>query len=127
MLDFPLEELDVGRARLALVIARQRQHVVGHVEAVGLAGRADAARRQQNVDAPARAEVEHRLALFQFGKSGRIAAAERRQHRLFRQGAGFVVGVQIGGDGLAPASAPPSPQAEPQHEPGARTLRAASA
>jgi hypothetical protein len=30
--------------------------------------------------------------------------------------------------GLAPASAAPSPQAEPpQHEPGARTLRAASA
>jgi hypothetical protein len=34
MLDFPLEELDVCRARLALIFARERQHAVRHVEAV---------------------------------------------------------------------------------------------
>ena len=44
-LDFALEELDVLDARFALVLARQRQHLVGHVEAVGLAGGADAPRR----------------------------------------------------------------------------------
>ena len=54
-LDRALQELDVGRAGLALVVARERQHLVGHVEPVGLAGRPDALRRQQHVDAAARA------------------------------------------------------------------------
>ena len=58
-----LEELDVLGARLALVLAREREHLVGHVEAVGLAARADAARREQHVDAAAGAEIEHGLAL----------------------------------------------------------------
>ena len=75
--DLALEELDVLRAGLALVLAREREHLVGHVEAVGLAGRADAARREQHVDAAAGAEVEHRLARFQFGERGWIAASER--------------------------------------------------
>ena len=62
VLDLALEELDVLHAGFALVLAGQRQHLVGHVEAVSLAGRADAARREQHVDAAARAEIEHRLA-----------------------------------------------------------------
>ena len=62
VLDLALEELDVGGAGLALVFARQGEHVVGHVEAVGLARGPDAARGEQHIDAAAGAEVEHRLA-----------------------------------------------------------------
>ena len=80
-----LQELDVRRAGLALVLARERQHLVGHVEAVGLAGRADASRREQDVDAAAGPEVEHRLAGFSCEQRGRVAAAERRRHRVRRQ------------------------------------------
>ena len=39
--DFPFEELDVLHTRLALVLASQGEHFVGHVEAVGFAGRPD--------------------------------------------------------------------------------------
>ena len=120
----PLRNSTLVGARLPLVFARERQHLVGHVEAVGFAGGADAAGREQHVDAAARAEVEDRLALFEFGERGRVAAAERGQHRLFRQGAGFVIGVEIGGDRVR---CRPAPRRAPQHEPGARTLRAASA
>ena len=65
VLDLALQELDVLDAGLALILSRQRQHLVGHVEAVGLARRTDAPGRQQHVDAAARAEVEHGLAGFQ--------------------------------------------------------------
>ena len=58
----PLRNSTLVDAGLPLVLARQRQHLVGHVEPVGLAGRPDAPGRQQHVDAAARAEVEHRLA-----------------------------------------------------------------
>ena len=46
--------------RPPLVLVREREHLVGHVEAVRLPGRPDAPRRQQHVDAAAGAEVEHR-------------------------------------------------------------------
>ena len=61
-LDLALEKLNILRARLLLVLAGEREHVVGHVEAVGLAGRPNATRREQNVDAAARAEIENGLA-----------------------------------------------------------------
>src|SRR3712207_7686011 len=48
--DLPLQKLDVLDARLPCVVARQLEHLVGHVEAVGLAGWPDAARGQQDVD-----------------------------------------------------------------------------
>ena len=76
VLDRALDELDVLDPGLALVGAGQLEHLVGHVEAVGLAGRADAARREQDVDPAAGAEVEDRLALVQVGDRGRVAAAE---------------------------------------------------
>ena len=85
VLDLALEELDVLDARLTLVLAGELEHLVGHVEAVGLAGRADAPGREQHVDAAARAEVEHGLALVEVGDRGRVAAAERRELRRVRQ------------------------------------------
>ena len=59
LLDRALEELDVLDPGLRWLCARELEHLVGHVEAVGLAGRADPAGREQNVDAAAGAEVEH--------------------------------------------------------------------
>ena len=55
------------------------EHVVGHVEAVRLARRTNALGGEQDVDAAARAEVEHRLAFAQVGERRGVAAAERRK------------------------------------------------
>ena len=77
VLDLAVQKLDVFDAGLALVFVGEREHFVGHVEAVGFAGWADAPRREQHVDAAARAEIEHGFARFQFGQRRRIAAAER--------------------------------------------------
>ena len=83
--DLALEELDVGDAGLALVFAREGEHVVGHVEAVGFAGGADALCGEQHVDAAAGAEIEYGLAGPQFDERGWIAAAERGENGLFGQ------------------------------------------
>ena len=61
VLDFALEELDIGDAGLPLVFTRQRQHVVRHVQTVGFAGWANALCREQHIDAAAGAEIENRL------------------------------------------------------------------
>ena len=87
--DFALEELDVFDAGLALVLAGEGEHVVGHVEAVGLAGGSDAFGGEQHVDAAAGAEVEDDFAGLEIDERGGIAAAERCVHSLFRQGAAF--------------------------------------
>jgi hypothetical protein len=80
MLDPALEELDVLGSRLALVLSGKRQHIVGHVEAVGFARRADTTGREQHVDPAARTKIEDRLAFFEVCERGWIAAAERRRH-----------------------------------------------
>ncbi len=90
---------------LLLVFARQRQHVVGHVEAVGFAGGPHALRRKQDVDAAARAKIENDLAGAQVDQRGWIAAAERGPHRVFRKSAGLIVAVKVGRDGIAAAKA----------------------
>ena len=77
VLDVALDELDVLDAGLGGVGAREVEHLVGHVQADGLAGRADAAGADEHVGAGARAEVEHGLALVQVGDRGRHAAAQR--------------------------------------------------
>ena len=58
----PLRNSTLVDAGLALIFAGEGEHVVGHVEAVGLAGGADAPRGEQHIDAAAGAEVEHGLA-----------------------------------------------------------------
>ena len=97
-LDLALEELDVLDAGLALVLAGQGQHLVGHVEAVRLAGGADPPGREQHVDAAAGAQVEHHLALVQLGQRRGVAAAQRGQHGLGREARGLGSGVEVGGD-----------------------------
>ena len=95
VLDLALQELDVLDARLPLVLARQGQHLVGHVEAVGLAAGRNPPGRQQHVDAAAAAQVQHRLARLQLGQGRRIAAAQRSQHRRLGQFALLLLVVQI--------------------------------
>ena len=111
VLDVALEELDILEPALALVLLGERQHLVGHVEAVRFAGRSDAPRRQQHVDAAAGAEIEHGLAGLQLGQRGRIAAAERRLQREVRHFAFLAGVVQIRRDGIgssaSSADAPP--------------------
>ena len=41
-LDLAFQELDIGDARLALVLECKFEHLVGHIKAVGFAGRTDA-------------------------------------------------------------------------------------
>ena len=94
----PLQELDVRQARLRLILARERQHLVRHVEAVGLAGRTDALGRQQHVDAAAGAEIEDDLAGLQLRQRRRVAAPERRQQGLRGDARGLRVVVEIRGD-----------------------------
>ena len=101
VLDRALDELDVLDPGLALVCARQLEHLVGHVQAVGLAGRPDAAGREQDVDPAAGAEVEHGLALVQLGDRGRVAAAEAGQLGGLGQGVTVVGAVEAGAEQLA--------------------------
>ena len=77
--DLALEKLDVLDAGLALVLAGESQHFIGHVEAVSFAGRADAPGGKQHVDAAARAKIEDGFAGIELGQGGRIAATERRE------------------------------------------------
>ena len=86
---------------LRFVLVRQRQHLVGHVEPVGFAGRPDAPRGKQHIDTAARAEIEHHLARIQLRQRRGIAAAERGQQRLFRDLARLRRVVEIRSDGIA--------------------------
>ena len=72
----PLRKIAFCTPASAAFRRRQREHLVGHVEPVRDAGRADAPRGQDHVDPAAGAEVEHRLALAELGDRGRVAAAE---------------------------------------------------
>ena len=94
----PLRNSTFVGARLRLVLQRERQHLVGHVEPIRLAGRTDAPGREQHVDPAAGAQVEHDLALAQIGERGRVAAAERREQRLGGDPRRLSCLVQVGGD-----------------------------
>src|SRR5213080_2460727 len=81
ILDFALEKLDVGHAGLGLIRAREGEHFVRHVQAVGFARGSDALGGQQDVDATAGTEVQNGLAGVEAGEGGGVAATERREHR----------------------------------------------
>ena len=118
VLDAAVEELDVGGAGLGGVAAGEVEHLVGHVEPVGEAGRADPLGGQQHVDAAARAEVEHGLAGVEVGDGGRVAAAEAGQ----RGRVGEVAEVVVVGD--APASTRRARSRRPAPESAARAASA---
>ena len=104
-LDVALEELDVGGAGLGRVALREREHLVGHVEAERAPGRPDALGRQEDVDPAAGAQVEDALAGTQVGDGGRVAAAERREDRGVGQLVPLEGAVQLGTDRLRVAAA----------------------
>ena len=99
--DLAFQEFDVLRARLALVFVRQRQHFVRHVEPVGFAVRPDAPGGEQHVNAAARAQIKHGLAGIQIRQCGRVAAAERSQHRFLGNLPRLRRVVQVRGDRIA--------------------------
>ena len=72
-----------------------------NIETVGLACGSDASGREQDVDPAARAEVEDGLARVELGKGRRIAAAERRLHRILGQQLGLRGVVQVVRDRIA--------------------------
>ncbi len=94
----PLRNSTLVGAGLGGVGPGQVEHLVGHVDAVGEAGGADPPGGQQDVDAAAGTEVEHRLAGLQLGDHHRVAAAEARGHRLGRQLALLVRAVETGSE-----------------------------
>ena len=80
MLDLALQELDVRETGLALVFACECEHLVGHVEAVSLAGWTDAFCGEEDIDASAGAEIEDGFSGMEVDERGRIAAAEGCEH-----------------------------------------------
>ena len=78
----------------------QGEHLVGHVQPVGLAGGADAAGGEQDVDAAAGAEVEHAFAFVEVGDGERVAAAEGGGDGVGGQGVALVGGVEGGAEVL---------------------------
>ncbi len=62
VLDLAAQELDVGGSGLGCVVAGEREHLLGHVQPVGLAGGAHAPGGQERVNAAAGAQVQHDLA-----------------------------------------------------------------
>src|SRR5437870_133270 len=107
VLDFPLQELDVRDSRLPLVLARQAEHLLGHVEAVGFSGPAHALGGQQDIDPTSGPQVEYHVPLVELGESRGIAAAERRQHRPLRERRRLRGIVEVRADGIAAAAAGP--------------------
>jgi len=94
----PSTSIGVLLQRSGAVALCQLQHGIGHIQAVGKAGGADAARRQEYVNAPSAAQVEHTLPWCEFGQRSGVAAAERGQRGGHRDRAKFRLGVEVGGD-----------------------------
>jgi hypothetical protein len=98
LLDVALEEGDVAGAGLVSVAAGEGEHLLGHVQPVGMAGGTDPLGGQQHVDAATGAEVQHHLALAEVGDGGGIAATQAGQQRSLRQGVLVADGVEVGAE-----------------------------
>jgi hypothetical protein len=122
----PARKLDVRRARLGRVAPRQLEHLVGHVYAVGEAGRAHPPRREQDVDPAPRAQVEHALPRTQVRDDQGVPATEAGEQRGLGYLAGLVGPVEPrrlqGGLGVATpraiGAAARRPAAAVEHRPG---------
>src|ERR1700693_2675024 len=96
--DLSLQKLHVARPGLGFVLVRQSQHFISHVETIRFAGWTDTPGRQQNVDASARAEVQHNLAWMELRQRRWVATYPRGKDGGLRQLAGFVQAVEVAGD-----------------------------
>ena len=76
VLDVSAQELDIAGPCLGGVAAGQVEHLVGHVQPVGEPAGADPTSREQDVDPPARPQIEHDLALGEVGDGKWIAASQ---------------------------------------------------
>ena len=94
VLDQALEEVDVRRARLPRVSLREREHLVGHVQAVDGSRGPDPLRGEEDVDASTGAEVEDGLALVELGDGQRIAAPRLARDGVGRKARSFVLLVE---------------------------------
>ena len=117
LLDQALEEDGVPDPGVGGVLARQREHLVGHVEPVREAGRPDALGGQDDVDSSAGTQVEDGLAFAELGDRRRVAASERGEGGSVRKLAALLEGVERRAEvlarvalaaGAAPAAAPGS-------------------
>src|SRR5439155_14189730 len=93
------------------VLEREREHLLGHVEAVDLARGTYPARRKERVGARSRAEVEDRLAGAKVGHGRRDAAAQAGAQGLLRNRLRVAVLVQRRTERAFPAArrAAPAP------------------
>ena len=122
VLNFTLQKFDVLNSCFALVLVRQSQHFIGHVETVGFASRPHSLGREQNIDAATRAKIEDNFTGIQFGQGSGIAAAQRRKQGFFGNLARLSRVVEVGSDWITATGG----GAAPQHElPPLVTRRAA--
>ena len=61
MLDLPFQKFDVVGSGLALVLVRECQHFIRHIQAVRLACRSNPLGGKQNIDATAGAQIENKF------------------------------------------------------------------
>ena len=78
-------ELHVRGACAVGILAREGEHLVGHVEADDAPRHANAPSADQYVRSGAGAEIDHGLALVEIGDRRRDATAERRGHGFARR------------------------------------------
>ena len=102
----PLRNSTFSDASFPLILPRESEHLVRHIEAVGFSGRANATRREQNIDTAARAEIEHSFSGVQLRQRGWVAAAERGQNSFLRQRAGLRTIIKVRGYRVAAPSVP---------------------
>ncbi len=125
VLDGALEELDIGRARLGRIRAGQGEHLVGHVDAVGEAGRTDPPSREQHVDAAARTRGRGPVLPPEVGHRHRVAASQARRDRLGRQLTLLVRAVEAGAERSRPPAPIPPRTTRRQHDVGLAAAAAA--
>ena len=101
MLDLPFQKFDVVGSGLALVLVREGEHFIRHIQAVRLARRPNALGGKQDVDPAAGAQIEHNLSRIYFGQGRRISATERSFERFSGNLLHLRGVVKIGSDRIA--------------------------
>src|SRR6476619_2835876 len=84
-------------------MACERQHLVGHVETVGLATRTNPASRQENVDPSAGAEIEHDFSGVKLRDSRRVSTSQRGEPGSVGQRLALLARVELGAEPAGPA------------------------
>src|SRR5215469_466539 len=99
--DRALEEFNILNTGLFLILAGQREHFVGQVQAIGFPGEADAFGGKNDVNAAPGAEIKYGFAGLQLSEGRGVTATERGRDGFFGQRAFFRIGVEVFGDEVA--------------------------